>query len=211
MKERLLKFIATPFLSLCVIFLFYSLYILVRTETSYHEAFWGYPTKDQIIEIYFVAFISFLLISIIGHFLITTFLNNKPKYLRTLVIPIPIAILFHLFITPKGFPLFIANWYIYIFLFQAFTEIIKRLLLNQDELIGEWSSDDGSGFIIIMSAWIKFDENGTGTYTNFCAGDEEMGDINEKEHFKWQRLNDHTITISLNNKEEELIEYKTAG
>jgi|GEM_PF-2653705 len=87
---------------------------------------------------------------------------------------------------------------------------LKRLI-SKDELCGEWSSCDGSGFIIIMGSWMKIKSDGTAQYEIW--GDEscENGAYNNKGEFKWHRMGDKKITIQekgSNQKEEIKYELK---
>jgi hypothetical protein len=84
---------------------------------------------------------------------------------------------------------------------------IKRLL-KKDELCGEWNSDDGSGFIMIMGSWMKINTDGTGKYESWSKGDDETG-YNFNGEFEWERIEKNKIRIKEDGAEKvEEIEYK---
>lgn len=85
---------------------------------------------------------------------------------------------------------------------------IKRLL-KKDELCGEWNSDDGSGFMMIMGSWMKINSDGTGKYESWSEGDDETGGYNYSGEFEWKRIGEKKIRIKENETEKiEVIEYK---
>lgn len=87
----------------------------------------------------------------------------------------------------------------------------KKVFLSftfKDELCGEWHSEDGSGFMIVMGSWMKINSNGTGKYESWCnSGDE--GGYHYKGKFKWVRIEKKTITIQEYNSDKiEIILYE---
>ena len=87
-------------------------------------------------------------------------------------------------------------------------ENIKRLF-NKDELCGEWNSDDGSGFMMIMGSWMKIKRDGTGKYESWSEGDDETGGYNHNGEFDWKRIGENKIRIQEKDSEKiEEIEYE---
>lgn len=88
--------------------------------------------------------------------------------------------------------------------------IIKKfnsLLKIRDEICGEWITEDGSGFSIIMGSWIEFKKDGNGKYESWSNSGEETEYYNIEE-FKWKRIGKKTIQIQENGSEKiELIKY----
>ena len=77
-----------------------------------------------------------------------------------------------------------------------------------DELFGQWHTEDGSGFMIVMGSWIEFRKNGTGSYESWSTADDETG-YNYKGDFNWKRLGKNRISIQeMNSEKVEIIEYK---
>ncbi|MCK7591629.1 hypothetical protein M0G43_13660 [Subsaxibacter sp. CAU 1640] len=84
-----------------------------------------------------------------------------------------------------------------------------KSLLKKDELWGEWNSDDGSGFMMIMGSWMKINSDGTGKYESWSEGDDETGGYNYSGEFEWERIGEKNIRIRENETEKtEEIEYK---
>lgn len=84
--------------------------------------------------------------------------------------------------------------------------LLKKIkdLIKKDELCGEWDSDDGTGFIMIMGAWMKINTNGTGKYENWSKGD-----YNYNGEFEWERIGKNKIRIQDKGSEKiEEIKYK---
>lgn len=89
-----------------------------------------------------------------------------------------------------------------------FFKNIKALLKIKDELCGEWTTDDATGFYIMMGSWVLFKENGEGEYQSWANQNDESG-YNLKGIFIWKRLTNNKIEIT--NKAAntiEIIEYK---
>ncbi|MBB3696971.1 hypothetical protein KMW28_21995 [Flammeovirga yaeyamensis] len=81
-------------------------------------------------------------------------------------------------------------------------------LFKRDELIGEWNTEDGSGFSIIMGSWIKFRKDGSGHFKSWANVDEEAS-YNLDGSFNWKRINEKTISIQEHKSEIiEIIEYR---
>ena len=71
---------------------------------------------------------------------------------------------------------------------------ILALLNSKDELCGKWTTEDGSGFSIVMGSWIEFNSDGTGKYRSWSSSNDDTGyDISEE--FFWKRLGKTQIEI----------------
>ncbi|MDO5979139.1 hypothetical protein [Flavivirga spongiicola] len=70
-----------------------------------------------------------------------------------------------------------------------------KQLIKKDELLGEWNSDDGSGFMMIMGSWMKIKFNGTGKFESWSEGDDETGGYNHSGEFDWKRIGQNKIRI----------------
>lgn len=86
---------------------------------------------------------------------------------------------------------------------NRFLNIFKQ----RDEIWGNWSSEDGSGFSMIMGSWVSFQSDGTGEYKSYSSGDDETS-YNYDGKFTWKRINKKQIEITEHNKSPELINYK---
>ena len=75
----------------------------------------------------------------------------------------------------------------------------------QDELCGEWSTCDHSGFYGIMGSWMEINKNGSGKYESWSnSGDED--NYNYSGEFTWERIDYNKISI--NESKTEIIEYE---
>lgn len=82
---------------------------------------------------------------------------------------------------------------------------------KKDDLIGDWFSgaDDGSGFHeMVWGFGVTFNADGTGTRQEWSS-DEVMETEEEEVQFEWQRVNENTIQIKLE-EDWEQIQYETA-
>ena len=80
--------------------------------------------------------------------------------------------------------------------------------IKKDELLGQWNTDDSSGFMIVMGSWVEFRKDGSGSYESWSNGDGETS-YNYKGNFNWKRLEKNRITIQeINSEKMELIEYQ---
>ena len=80
--------------------------------------------------------------------------------------------------------------------------------IKKDELLGQWNTDDSSGFMIVMGSWVEFRKDGSGSYESWSNGDDETS-YNYKGNFNWKRLEKNKITIQeINSEKMELIEYQ---
>ena len=80
--------------------------------------------------------------------------------------------------------------------------------IKKDELLGQWNTDDSSGFMIVMGSWVEFRKDGSGSYESWSNGDDETS-YNYKGNFNWKRLEKNRITIQeINSEKMELIEYQ---
>lgn len=90
-------------------------------------------------------------------------------------------------------------------------DFISRLtafLRSKDELCGEWITEDGTGFSIIMGSWIEFKANGTGKYKSWSNSKDDSG-YNFNAEFIWKRMNKDQIEITdLASQKKETINYK---
>lgn len=86
---------------------------------------------------------------------------------------------------------------------NRFLNIFKQ----KDEICGNCSSEDGSGFSVVKGSWISFKSDGTGKYESWCNGDDETS-YNYAGKFTWKRTNKKQIEIKEFNKNSELIDYK---
>lgn len=85
---------------------------------------------------------------------------------------------------------------------------ILTLFKHKDEICGEWVTDDGSGFSMIMGSWIKFNSNGTGEYESWSNSPGDLG-YNYDGDFLWSRIDNNKIEIILlPEKTKEIIAYK---
>lgn len=83
-----------------------------------------------------------------------------------------------------------------------------RIFKTTDEICGTWTTEDGSGFSMIMGAWINFKSNGSGEYERWTNGDNETS-YHLKGNFSWKRIDKDKIEIDeLKNSKKELISYK---
>ncbi|GAB5399213.1 MAG: hypothetical protein Aureis2KO_07980 [Aureisphaera sp.] len=81
--------------------------------------------------------------------------------------------------------------------------------MQKDELCGEWNSDDGSGFMMIMGSWMNIKPDGTGAYKSWSEGDDEIGGYNQIGVFNWERIGQTQIRIQEKGSDiKEDIEYK---
>lgn len=85
---------------------------------------------------------------------------------------------------------------------NRFLNIFKQ----KDEICGNWSSEDGSGFSMMMGSWVSFKSDGTGEYESWSNGDEETS-YNYTGKFTWKRTNKKQIEIRELNNTPELIDY----
>ena len=93
---------------------------------------------------------------------------------------------------------------------KRMNKIIEKLFFwyKRDELFGKWSTEDGSGFSIIMGSLIEFKKDGNGKYESWSNNDDQTeyklnGEIN------WIRKGKNTIEIiDIKNSERTQIEYK---
>ena len=88
--------------------------------------------------------------------------------------------------------------------------IINKIqnLFKKDELFGQWHTEDGSGFMIVMGSWMELRKDGTGTYKTWSIGDDETS-YNYKGDFIWERIAENRINIQEKDSEKtEMIEYK---
>jgi len=91
---------------------------------------------------------------------------------------------------------------------RNFINRLTAFLKSKDELCGEWITEDGSGFSIMMGAWIAFNPDGTGAYESWSNSGDDTG-----YHFKgalaWKRITWNQIEITeLANPTKETIRYK---
>ncbi|MGG5209565.1 hypothetical protein ACQWU4_11505 [Chryseobacterium sp. MIQD13] len=81
---------------------------------------------------------------------------------------------------------------------------IKKLFLKET-LTGEWLTEDGSGFSMIMGSWIEFKRDGTGSYESWYNGEESY---HLKGSFNWVKTGPFQIKIQESNKDPEIIDYR---
>lgn len=86
---------------------------------------------------------------------------------------------------------------------NRFLNIFKQ----KDEICGNWSSEDGSGFSMMMGSWVSFKSDGTGEYESWSNGDDDTS-YNNAGKFTWKRTNKQQIEITELNSAPELIDYK---
>ena len=80
--------------------------------------------------------------------------------------------------------------------------------LKKDELLGKWSTDDGTGFVIVMGSWIEIRRDGTGSYESWASGDDDTS-YNYKGEFDWKRLERSKIRVQKSDSNEvEVLEYR---
>jgi hypothetical protein len=61
----------------------------------------------------------------------------------------------------------------------------KSILSNHDELVGEWNTDDGTGFYFaVMGYYLKFSNEGNGIYA-YWSSDKEF---DKEQEIEWQRI-----------------------
>jgi hypothetical protein len=78
----------------------------------------------------------------------------------------------------------------------------------KDELCGKWTTDDGTGFIVMMGSWMEIRPDGTGSYESWAGSDDDTG-YEFKGNFTWRRLGPDTICIQKKGADkEEWIKYK---
>ncbi|BDD08264.1 hypothetical protein FUAX_06960 [Fulvitalea axinellae] len=86
-----------------------------------------------------------------------------------------------------------------------------KLLLSRDELCGEWSSDDWSGFMMIMGSWMRINPDGTGNYRSWGIGDEGCEHYDFTGEFEWERIGKDKISIHEKGADSpEVIQYRLA-
>lgn len=82
---------------------------------------------------------------------------------------------------------------------------------NIDELCGEWSTCDGSGFYGIMGSWMKIRSNGLGNYESWSNSGEDDS-YNYSGEFTWERIDINKIVFNKSETESiEIIEYDLSG
>jgi len=86
------------------------------------------------------------------------------------------------------------------------SQLISKLT-SQENLHGEWTTEDGSGFSMIMGSWIVFKKDGTGSYESWNNGGEEDGYL-FKGDFLWKKTDDLQIKIQESNKPDEIVNYQ---
>jgi hypothetical protein len=78
---------------------------------------------------------------------------------------------------------------------------------NKDELCGEWTTSDGSGFYGIMGSWMIIRPNGTGNYESWSNSGEDNS-YNYSGEFNWERIDKNKIAFNESDTESiEIIEY----
>lgn len=77
----------------------------------------------------------------------------------------------------------------------------------KENLYGEWITEDGSGFSMIMGSWIVFKKDGTGNYESWHNGTEEDSYI-FKGDFLWEKTGIFQIKIQEKDKPYEIIDYQ---
>ncbi|MFT3796634.1 hypothetical protein [Flavobacterium sp.] len=68
--------------------------------------------------------------------------------------------------------------------------------LSKDELCGQWSTDDGSGFSMIMGSAIHFKPDGTGTYQSWGGNEDDDTGYDFSGEFTWKRTGKKEIEIT---------------
>ena len=65
----------------------------------------------------------------------------------------------------------------------------------KDEISGEWFTEDGSGFSMIMGSWVEFKSNGSGKYESWSNSNDDTG-YHFSGDFTWKRIGKKQIEIS---------------
>ncbi|MEO8515795.1 MAG: hypothetical protein ABI426_03580 [Flavobacterium sp.] len=78
----------------------------------------------------------------------------------------------------------------------------------KDELSGEWHTEDGTGFSMIMGSWIEFKPNGEGKYESWSNSEEDDG-YSYNGEIIWQHIGENKIEITkIGESKKETIIYK---
>jgi hypothetical protein len=126
--------------------------------------------------------------------------------LKTKISYLVISIFFILSIFPK---LYWATffWGFLLLLNLYFTYRTKKSILsNHDELVGEWNTDDGTGFYFaVMGYYLKFSDEGNGIYA-YWSSDKEF---DKEQEIEWQRIDEKTIKIKFSSDENwDIVSYE---
>ena len=85
---------------------------------------------------------------------------------------------------------------------------ILSFFSKRDEICGEWHTEDGSGFSMIMGSWIEFKSNGKGNYESWSNSEDDTG-YKFSGEISWKRIDKNKIEIrDLTNSTKEIINYK---
>ena len=71
---------------------------------------------------------------------------------------------------------------------------LSNIFNKKDEICGQWTTEDGAGFMISMGSWIEFKRNGTGTFKRW-RNDESGSKQETKGKFAWKRSDEDKISI----------------
>lgn len=77
---------------------------------------------------------------------------------------------------------------------------------RKHELVGYWDTEDGSGFSMIMGAWLEFKSDGTGSYESWHNDPFEENSYHLKGAFTWESLSENTIKLIETTKANERVE-----